>query len=339
MRRGILCAGNWVVDRVKTIDRWPEEGTLCNILAEERSPGGGPCNVLFDLAAMDPELPLYAAGRIGEDAEGEFLLAEIARRGIDDTWMRRSSVRPTSGTDVMSGGGKRTFFHAPGANVEFSAEDLAGAERCPAEFFYLGYLLLLPALDAADPEYGTAAARLLETMRRAGFRTVVDFVTGDTARFRPAAEAALPRTDILILNELEAAGCTGVPLRAPDGTLLRENLPAALGTLLEFGVRELVAIHFPEGAAAQLPGGVPVGAPSCRIERGRIVGTNGAGDAFAAGMLYALAAGMPVEEALRFGGASSYFNLLSASASGGAVRAERLRELLRDTPCAEPIGK
>ena len=245
MRRGILCAGNWVVDRVKTIDRWPEEGTLCNILAEERSPGGGPCNVLFDLAAMDPELPLYAAGRIGEDAEGEFLLAEIARRGIDDTWMRRSSVRPTSGTDVMSGGGKRTFFHAPGANVEFSAEDLAGAERCPAEFFYLGYLLLLPALDAADPEYGTAAARLLETMRRAGFRTVVDFVTGDTARFRPAAEAALPRTDILILNELEAAGCTGVPLRAPDGTLLRENLPAALGTLLEFGVRELVAIHFP----------------------------------------------------------------------------------------------
>ena len=84
---------------------------------------------------------------------------------------------------------------------------------------------------------------------------------------------------------------------------------------------------------------MPVGAPSCRIERGRIVGTNGAGDAFAAGMLYALAAGMPVEEALRFGGASSYFNLLSASASGGAVRAERLRELLRDTPCAEPIGK
>ena len=66
MRNGILAAGNWIIDKVKTIDRWPGEGNLCNIVEETRAPGGGPCNLLFDLAAIDPGLPLYAAGRVGE---------------------------------------------------------------------------------------------------------------------------------------------------------------------------------------------------------------------------------------------------------------------------------
>ncbi len=336
MRRGFLAAGNWIVDRVKTLDRWPGEGTLANILAEEPSPGGGPCNVLFDLAAMDRSLPLYACGRIGEDAAGGFLLEEIARRGIDASRMRRTPALPTSGTDVMSVGGRRTFFHAAGANAVFSAEDLGGG-GCPAEFFYLGYLLLLPALDAPDPEFGTAAARLLAGMRRAGFRTVVDFVTATPERFRNAAAAAFPHTDILILNELEAENCTGIPLRDPDGTLLAANLPAALDALLEMGVGELAAIHFPEGAAALPAGGGFVCAPSCRIDRSGIAGTNGAGDAFAAGMLYALSAGMPAGEALYFGGASSFFNLRSATASGGAVPAERLRDHLRNCEFSDPL--
>ena len=110
MKKGIIGAGNWIQDRVKTIDRWPGEGNLCNILREEAAPGGGPANVLFDLSAADPSLPLYAAGRLGSDAEGDYMMNEIIRRGIDASNMIRTSGR-TSYTDVMSGEGKRTFFH------------------------------------------------------------------------------------------------------------------------------------------------------------------------------------------------------------------------------------
>ena len=52
------------IDKVKNIDRWPGEGNLCNILNQVQSTGGGPANVLFDLAVMDKNLPLYAAGVI-----------------------------------------------------------------------------------------------------------------------------------------------------------------------------------------------------------------------------------------------------------------------------------
>ena len=51
-RRGIVGAGNWILDTVKTIDRWPPEGELAQILSVDRAGGGGPCNVLFDLAAL-----------------------------------------------------------------------------------------------------------------------------------------------------------------------------------------------------------------------------------------------------------------------------------------------
>ncbi|MBO7741073.1 MAG: hypothetical protein J6S21_00835, partial [Victivallales bacterium] len=73
-RNGIIGAGNWLVDNIKTIDRWPGEGNLCNISGQQQASGGGAANILFDLAAMTKEIPLYAAGKLGKDAMGEWLL-------------------------------------------------------------------------------------------------------------------------------------------------------------------------------------------------------------------------------------------------------------------------
>lgn len=328
MRDGIIGAGNWILDKVKTIDRWPGEGNLCNILAEEQAGGGGPCNVLFDLAAMDPALPLYAAGRIGTDADGDFLLAEIRRRRIDDRFMVRSAAAPTGYTDVMSGEGRRTFFHCRGANAELAPEDL---ERIglPARFFYLGYLLLLDRLDAPEPQFGTGAARVLAAMRRNGCETVVDFVSEAPEKFAKTVCPALPQIDILIINELEAACCLGKPVRKADGTLDEARLRPAAECLMAGGVKSLVVLHYPEGAAALDKRGNFLTVPSCALERARIVGTNGAGDAFAAGVIYALYRNRPLREALELGSVSSYYNLLSPTASGGAVDFTRLEKTRR----------
>lgn len=337
MRNGILAAGNWILDKVKTIDRWPGEGNLCNIVEETRAPGGGPCNLLFDLAAIDPDLPLYAAGRVGDDDDGNFLLNELRRRHIDSRWMIRSRSAATAYTDVMSGGGRRTFFHCRGANAEFNPADLDGVDL-PARFFYLGYLLLLDALDTDDPEYGTAGSRLLARMSEAGCRTVVDFVSEAPEKFRRIIPPALPWTDILIINEIEASHCLGRELRRADGSLDWAGLVPAAEGLLAAGVRQLAVIHFPEGALALERGGTPVYAPSCRMERSEIVGSTGAGDAFAAGVLYGLHEDLPLREALDLGSASSRFNLLSPTASDGAVSLSVMRNYLKEcefTPLPE----
>src|SRR5574344_881210 len=277
VRKGIIGAGNWIVDQIKTIDRWPGEGNLCNILSQESAGGGGACNVLFDLAAMDSALPLWAAGRVGRDAAGDFLLSEIAQRHIDPAWMKRSEHAPTSFTDAMSGNGKRTFFHCRGANAEFDAADLAGID-VPAKIFYLGYPLLLDRLDAADAEFGTRGARLLSEMRGKGYRTAVDFVSEAPEKFRRVVLATLPQTDYLVINEVEAGNAFGVEIRHADGSFDERAVEPLMRRFFEHGLRQLLVIHYPEGACALNRDGKFCRTPSCKVEK--IVGTTGAGDAF-----------------------------------------------------------
>ena len=328
MKNGIICAGNWVIDKVKLVDRYPEEGTLCNISSQIRSTGGGPANVSFDIAAMDPALPLFAAGRIGSDEDGDFVLEEIKARNIDSKFMIKDPALPTSYTDVMSGNGKRTFFHCRGACSEYGFEDVKNIDS-PAKFFYLAYLLLLEKMDRADSEYGTEAARTLDYMQKKGYKTVVDFVSDAPEKFRAVVMPALPYIDILIVNEIECASCSGIELRKSDGTLNYANLPAAVDFLLENGVRETAVIHFPEGAAGKQKNGEFIYRPSCHIEKADIVGSTGAGDAFAAGVIYALHQEWDLASAMELGGASSNFNLRSATATGGAVSLEEMQNYLK----------
>jgi hypothetical protein len=57
-RHGILAGGNWIVDQVKITDVYPAQDALANILTESRCNGGGPFNVLKDLALMKAPFPL-----------------------------------------------------------------------------------------------------------------------------------------------------------------------------------------------------------------------------------------------------------------------------------------
>ena len=63
-RKGIIAAGNMLVDHVHQIIQWPERGWLAEITHSERSTGGAPLNVLLTLAKMRTGLPLQAVGLI-----------------------------------------------------------------------------------------------------------------------------------------------------------------------------------------------------------------------------------------------------------------------------------
>src|SRR5215207_4654499 len=147
-RTGILAGGNWIVDAVKMIDVWPQQDALANILSTSKGTGGSPFNILVDLALLGAEFPLLAAGLVGEDAHGEWISEVCAKNRIDVSALLRSKSAPTSFTDVMTvrESGRRTFFHARGANAELGPEhfDFAGT---PARIFHLGYLLLLDRMD------------------------------------------------------------------------------------------------------------------------------------------------------------------------------------------------
>src|SRR5439155_24013931 len=154
--------------------------------------------------------------------------------------------------------------------------------------FHLGYLLLLDALDEPDAKFGTKAARLLAGAQAAGVKTSVDIVSEDSDRYSKIVSPALRNVDYCILNEIEAGKTTGFKIRLPGNQLDTVALRHAAGALLQRGVRELVVIHFPEGAFARTRKGGDVWQSSCKLPSRYIAGTAGAGDAFSAGVLRGL---------------------------------------------------
>lgn len=327
-RKGICCAGNIIVDITYPIETWPRQSELTHITEGiAQTTGGCVCNTITDLARLDPCLPLVASGFAGHDAEGDFVLKEMGRyKNIDLSMVKRSGR--TSFTAVMSNNQtkERTFFQHAGANAYYGEDDIDW-EALNADILHVGYILLLPALDAPDETYGTKMARLLHRAQKMGIKTSIDVVSEAGDRFARLVTPAMRYADYCIINELEAQQTTGVELRGPSGTLRREKLPAALQRLHELGVGTWAVIHCPELGCGMDESGRYVEVPSLKLPDGWIKGTVGAGDAFCAGILYAAEMEWPLERALKLGACAAAASLSQVGASDGVDTAENVLKL------------
>ncbi len=317
-RRGLIAGGNWIIDHVKIVDRYPAQDALASILSESSGTGGTPYNLLLDLAIMGAPFPLAGIGLVGDDADGRFIRQDCAARGIDTAQLRVTKAAATSYTDVMTvqSTGRRTFFHLRGANSLLAEEhfDLAASR---ARIFCLGYLLLLDTLDIVSPDGTTGSSRLLASARALGFKTFVDAVSEDSDRFAAVLRPALPHVDYLVINEFEASRCTGLPVVDAAGVVSASQVAAAARALLAAGVHEWVVIHWPAGAVAVHRDGTEARHGSVLVPAADIVGAAGAGDAFAAGVMYGLHEGLDIRECLRIAVCAAAANLYDATCTGG----------------------
>ena len=317
-RNGLLAGGNWIVDAVKIIDTWPQQDALANIFSTAKGTGGSPFNLLVDLARMGVQFPLAAVGLVGDDDNGRWIVEECRRWGIDTSALQHTAEAPTSYTDVMTvrATGRRTFFHARGANALLDVRHF-DFTKTDARIFHLGYLLLLDRLDQPSASHGTVAGEVLARAREGGLKTSIDVVSEDSDRFAKIVLPTLPHVDLCIMNEFEAGRATGRKVRAGEH-LDRAELRAAMQRLLEAGVRERVVVHFPEGGCALGRDGEWTEHGSVNLpDTGYIKGAAGAGDAFTAGVLMGWHNGRPVEEGLRAGVCAAAANLSDETCTGG----------------------
>lgn len=336
---GIACGGIWVVDLVKVIDRYPQENSIAYISAMSRGGGGCAHNVVINLARFDASLPLFALGVVGSDAYGDYLVQECRRfPNVNVEQMRRTDRDATAYTDVFSikASGCRTYFHYPGTNRLFSPSHV-DLDRLPARMFHLGYLLLMDAMDQPDAEYGTVAARFLADLQRRGIRTSIDLVSEDSSRFTDIVPPALKYTDYCIINDWEAEKLTGIPLRC-GGKLLPDNLGAIGRKILDFGVRDLAVVHFPEGGYLLSKDGVEILQPSLQLSKDYIVGSTGAGDSFCAGILYGIYQGWSHDQTLRFATCAGGMNLSDLTTTGGIGSWQEIARMEEKFPFRKSAG-
>jgi len=95
-----------------------------------------------------------------------------------------------------------------------------------------------------------------------------------------------------------------------------EACKRAARQVLENGAMDIVVVHCPTIAIAVTRDGKVFAKPSTQIPRELVAGANGAGDAFAAGMLYGVHEGWSVDDALALAHASAAASLRSLSTTG-----------------------
>lgn len=335
-RRGVLASGSVLVDYIIIVDHWPMENCTSFV---QRSPimagGGGPYNILKNLVAMKVDIPLSILGLIGNDSNGKWLMDDCKKSNLETRQLQTiDDGTPTSCTYVMSveNTNRRTFFHQQGAN-SFLAEKHYDFTCTMAKIFYLGPLTQLKTLDQLldddddndRAKERTNASKVLEKAQLSGLETVVDFSSGKHSNYSRVARASLPYIDHLIINETEA----GLIL---DRHLTSDNVDEinqVAKILINMDVQKTVTIHFEQGALLVTKTGQTFRQGSIMLPSEFIKGAVGAGDAFAAGMIYGLHQQWPYEQMLRLAVCVGGMSLCDETACGGMKSIEECLELSR----------
>ena len=317
-KKGIAVAGNLIVDILYPVMGFAKPGELSNICGDlEIATGGAVCNNIMDLATLDPQLPLVALGRIGDDENGRYVQSQLGKfKNIDQQHLKIGGTTAFSLVLADEITKQRTFYTCSGANAQFCEEDIPWDEL-NVDMLHIGYILLLEKLDEEDAEFGTKMARLLHKAKSRGIKTSIDVVSETGERFRKLVCPALKYTDYCVINEVEASATTGIQLRTQDGKLLKENFPAALHKLKEMGVATWAVIHCPEVGMGLDENNDLVEVPSLKLPKGWIAGTVGAGDAFCSGVTYAAWKGESLKTAIELGTASAACSLSRPGSTEG----------------------
>jgi sugar/nucleoside kinase (ribokinase family) len=315
-RSGFVTGGTWCVDRNKLLPYWPAEDGLVEIEAVEQRGGGSGCNFAADMRRLDPAMPVETIGLVGEDADGRFLLAEADAFGIGRAQLHTTNRIATQYTDAFGSrrSGRRTHLYFPGTAALLTPEHF-DFSRTTASILHLGLPGVHRIMDAPWAGEANGWVAVLRQARAAGLRTNMELASIAPARLADLVRPCLPHLDTLIVNDHEIGALGGEATVAGDVTDI-DACTRAVQAVLALGPMSLVVAHFPAGAVAAVRGGGTVRQPSVRVPPDAIAAANGAGDAFAAGMMLGVHAGWSVEDCLALGHATAAASLRALSTTG-----------------------
>lgn len=231
--------------------------------------GGSPYNVAIGLARLGQEA--LFAGRISSDLFGERLVAHLSANGVSQELLLRGP-EPTAlaFVSVERTDPSYTFRWDGTADRELRATDLAHAGFASLHALHFGSVAL--TVEPCGPTIEELVSSLAGRVFLSLDPNVRPFMVGDWESYRRRIERCVARADLVKVSgaDLEALGVEDASrwVGAPGG-------PAAV-----------VVTNGRHGSLVLRRGRSPVASPAVPA---RVVDAVGAGDAYTAGMLSALA--------------------------------------------------
>lgn len=256
------------------------------------SPGGSAANTLAGVGVLGGSALLM--GKVGNDKHGAVYEQKTSEGGVDVKLGKHDSITGHAITFITPDK-ERTFATHLGAAVYFRQEDVYEDEIKNSK------ILHIEGFQLEDPELKKASLYAMKIAKDNGVKVSIDLA--DPALIKRNLESfkdiVKDYADIIFVNETEAEAFTGKK---------EEEALHDIYDMCEVAIVKLGG----EGSlikAKDLVYKIP-------INEVKVVNTNGAGDAYAAGFLYSIAKDIPIERA---GKIAAYISSQVVASNGARV--------------------
>ena len=324
MRRGVVGLGIWCVDTTYKIDHLPERGKLESIKGQYQCVGGGPNNVLTNLSSLGFKYNLIAMGSIGNDDNSKLIKNHCRSNGIISKYLSVSSNIPTSYSLCMSEKqNERTFLYYSGANdlLDIYHFRLSKLSNYP-KILYVGYLSLLGRLDEFSGKE-TRLCKVLKESKKKDIINIIDLASNNIPNFQKIIFSALPYTDYLLLNEIEAQLLFKKKIINSKNRLDKKLIINLSRKIFQKGLQRAFIIHNPY-ESLYISKKAIYHSQSPKIQKKNIKNAVGAGDAFCAGFIFGVHENWDIEVTLRKSHAAGSAMMKIDSSSGNLPNIKKL---------------
>ena len=289
MEMDVFVLGSYVNANSLTVGRLPQAGESVCADGCWVEHGGKGLNLALGMQRLGLNVDVLLA--VGHDPAGDVAIQFLQAEGLNTNHVLRLGAVSGFGVGLIATDGSNVIVVYPGANALLGAAHVLGQEGS----------LAAARLVCAQFEIPQAVVvQAFQMARQRGITTLLN----PSPWCEPVPEL-LALTDILVLNEPEAALLFGLPQGKRSGVgewLDRRSLSGFQGQWLVVTLAEWGCVAWAQGQAA-------VHVPAYPVKQ---LDPTGAGDAFTCGLAHACLAGLGLLEALRF-----------ANACGGWVAARQ----------------
>ncbi|MEV4363437.1 carbohydrate kinase family protein [Nonomuraea sp. NPDC004186] len=279
----VATVGVHIVDILaRPIDHIPEGQDTVLVEQIRLTAAGAAAGTAVDLVKLGN--PVITMGAAGDDELGDFLVAVLAKRGVDvSRLVRRAGEQTAASILPIRPDGGRPSFHVPGANLSVTYADLDPDVLRGVRAIHLGGMDVTFGLG--DPAFFA----LLDEVRASGTVITMDLLS-EMPDLLGMARAFLPHVDYVLPNESQALLMTGA-----------SDVGEAARALLADGPRGVLVTLGAAGSLVVTAEGAET-VPALKVD---VSDTTGCGDAYCAGFLTGLLHGQDVLTAARWGTAAA----------------------------------